>query len=1190
MGKVAKTQQKSCYDYHHDYGYSLLRPLLVVYSVTMSFRRLCLALCIVFHSLSANAQLSKGNQILIEHGLQLQGLCKDDCYMHLDTYSNANYTSILWSNEINVRRDDQGNIIETIVHSSRPDWMGTAPGFLWGRWAGDETNMPPYVTQYGGDEAPFMSQLITLQLSDEWELNQPEPRTRLVDWFNAVRTNYPNTILYHNSYGGQVSDGPLADFYTRAHPDMLSFDTYPFWYNGSGTSAGDTPFHWYGDLRRYREHARGANIPFGCYIQTYHSETEGVRNPSQSELRLLHFAALGFNAKVLMDFIYNTGATTLFDIQFNGSGDSFPNAMYYEKADINKRARNLGKALVRLQPIADAAPNSYTTGMMFVRGKDPSGSLNPFPIGFYAGDTGANAFTDWASDRNDPYLRGWVVTNKGTKNSGNAGDVIISWFKPLDESFDGPNYTNEIYMMVVNGLCDPTGTPADCLQEIKLNFLDTFTTVELLNPTNGLAEAQVLPVVSTRRQLVLNLNGGDAALFKFSDGAPFLGVPPVITNQPVGLTRISGTSATFTVGANGDASLVYQWKLNGTNIATATTSSFTINQVQSADAGNYTVVLTHTWGSVTSSIANLNVLFAPQISIQPQDQTVTPGANASFSVTASASPSPTYQWRVNGLNISGATGSSYTRPNVQAADAGNYSVVLANTGGSVTSSNALLTISGPPFITGQPQNRAALVGGTTTFNVIASGVAPLYYRWQKGGSNLSDNGSISGATTTVLTLSNVQASDLDNYTVIVSNIFGAVTSIPASLSIATQPAIQSSPQSRTNNAGTTATFNVIASGAGLSYQWQHGGTNLVDGSNITGAATDTLILNSVTKSDAGTYTVAITNAAGNTTSPAATLTILTPLPWYEPFNYISGAAISGQVTPSGLVWADVGTGTAGTNVTIEPGNLPVTNLASSVGNSIRFGGLGKSARLSFSPTFTSGTVYFSFALKVTDLTGASAAGGFFAGFNNSTGTQAGQPTIVDTRLYLRTASGGFNIGMAKSSDVATDWVWDPRTFTTNETVFIVGSYTFNTGGTANDASALWINPAPSDFGVPTAPASSMTSSVGTDIASIASFVFFKRSTTTEAAVMLADELRFGTTWASVTPAAAPVKMNSMTILQDGRVRLQGAGNPGNFIIETSRDLLTWTQVKTILSTGGAFEYIEPASYAFQRFYRINLVP
>jgi len=452
------------------------------------------------------AQIGKGHRILIERGLQIQGMVTRDDVFHLSTYSNANYTSINW------------------LWQSSPSQMGAAPGFPWARWAASETNVPP-----AGSEGPYMSQLITLQLGDEWNLNDNTIRTRAVNWFNTIRTNFPDTILYMNNFGGQVGDAQLGDFISRARPDMISFDSYP-WKSVFATTnpISGPPTSWYGDLRRYREHARGANIPLATYVQTFSARQDydqtHYRHPSPSELRLNHSAALAFNAKVLIDFTYNTGASSLFTPP---GGDSNPTPLLVEKADAALHARHLGKALVRLKPIADtASADLHTTSMMFLRGKNSNGTLNPVPIGFVPDPQDAN-YTDWVFQRNDPYLTGWAVTNVGTRNSGQRGDVIISWFKPLDESLDGPDYTNQIYMMVVNGLSDPIGATADCRQEIRLNFVNTTssTSVVLLDPATGRLQTNTLPVVSTPRQLVLDLNGGGAALFKFSNGAPFVGWP-----------------------------------------------------------------------------------------------------------------------------------------------------------------------------------------------------------------------------------------------------------------------------------------------------------------------------------------------------------------------------------------------------------------------------------------------------------------------------------------------------------------------------------------------------------------------------------------------------------------------------------------------------------------------------------------
>ena len=83
---------------------------------------------------------------------------------------------------------------------------------------------------------------------------------------------------------------------------------------------------------------------------------------------------------------------------------------------------------------------------------------------------------------------------------------------------------------------------------------------------------------------------------------------------------------------------------------------------------------------------------APTITTQPQSQTVGVGANAVFSVMAAGTSPLSYQWRLNGTNISGAVASSLTVTNAQVTNSGTYSVVITNAHGSVTSSNALLAV------------------------------------------------------------------------------------------------------------------------------------------------------------------------------------------------------------------------------------------------------------------------------------------------------------------------------------------------------------------------------------------------------------------------------------------------------------------------------------------------------------------
>lgn len=170
---------------------------------------------------------------------------------------------------------------------------------------------------------------------------------------------------------------------------------------------------------------------------------------------------------------------------------------------------------------------------------------------------------------------------------------------------------------------------------------------------------------------------------------------PAINTQPVSQTVTAGASVTFSVTASGNPSPSYQWRKNGADIAGANSSSYAISGVQPNHAGTYAVYVWNSQGNVTSQNATLTVNVPPQITSQPQSQTVAVGSSATFSVAASGFPAPSYQWRKNGTNITGATASSLALNNVQSADAGTYTVHVSNALGAVTSGNATLTVTAP---------------------------------------------------------------------------------------------------------------------------------------------------------------------------------------------------------------------------------------------------------------------------------------------------------------------------------------------------------------------------------------------------------------------------------------------------------------------------------------------------------------
>jgi hypothetical protein len=262
--------------------------------------------------------------------------------------------------------------------------------------------------------------------------------------------------------------------------------------------------------------------------------------------------------------------------------------------------------------------------------------------------------------------------------------------------------------------------------------------------------------------------------------------PPAITNSPQSLTVVAGTPATFTVGVSGTAPFSYQWGRNGTNIPGAIGASLVLPAAQPADEGDYFVVVTNTFGAVTSApAAVLTVIVPPSIVTQPESASVVPGTNVAFSVAATGTAPLEYQWRRNGVGLPGATNDSVTLTNVQSSDVGHYTVVVGNAGGSVTSAPAILTVLGPPVIVAGPVSQSVLAGANVSLSVTAGGSPPLGYQWRFNGADMP------GQTGSILSLPAVQPSSAGDYTVVVSNVVGVVTSTPpAHLTVITFAATQ----------------------------------------------------------------------------------------------------------------------------------------------------------------------------------------------------------------------------------------------------------------------------------------------------------------------------------------------------------------------------------------------------------------
>jgi alpha-tubulin suppressor-like RCC1 family protein len=400
-----------------------------------------------------------------------------------------------------------------------------------------------------------------------------------------------------------------------------------------------------------------------------------------------------------------------------------------------------------------------------------------------------------------------------------------------------------------------TGTPAPSYQWFKETVLIGGAT-SATYPLSGLS----LTDAGSYKVVVTNVAGSVTS----ANATLVVNVPPVITTAPVAQTVAAGTSANFAVVATGQPVPTYQWKFNGNVLAGATNAGLTVLATTLGDSGGYTVVVTNAGGSVTSAAAVLTVNAPPVITQQPSGRVVALGGAVSFGVVATGVPVPTYQWFKDGAAIAGATNASYAIAEVQATQAGEYTVTASNSLGAVTSANATLVVNRPVAITTPPANVTVSLGQAVSFTVVATGTAPLAYQWKRNGVE------VPGANAVILTLAEAGLSAAGNYTVVVSNAVNAVESAVAVLVVNTAPAITTPPAGQTVGVGARVIFSVVATGSPApTYQWKFNG-GVMNGE--TGA---TLTLAAAQLSQAGAYAVVVTNAVGVVTSAAASLTVVT---------------------------------------------------------------------------------------------------------------------------------------------------------------------------------------------------------------------------------------------------------------------------------------------------------------------------
>ncbi len=340
---------------------------------------------------------------------------------------------------------------------------------------------------------------------------------------------------------------------------------------------------------------------------------------------------------------------------------------------------------------------------------------------------------------------------------------------------------------------------------------------------------------------------------------------PVITRDPQSRKVLAGANVSLKVVVSATPPLVYQWQFNRLDLPGATEPGLSLNNVSSAQAGEYRVRVENAAGTVTSQAARVEVTQSVVITAGPANLTVVEGETAVFDVTATGTVPLAYQWRRNGVDVAGANTATFRLTNARTESAGAYQVIVSNAAGPVASAVANLTVNAGVRVLTQPTSRTVTTGSSVLFSVAATGTPPLSYQWQRDGVDLP------GATAPSLALPNVQPDAAGLYRAVVRNVVGGVSSAEAALQVLAPPSIQIQPSGLTVSLSGSASFNVAASGGiPLAYQWQR------NGGNISGATGSTLTIDNVGLADAGSYTVVVQNPVGAVTTQPVALTLNLP--------------------------------------------------------------------------------------------------------------------------------------------------------------------------------------------------------------------------------------------------------------------------------------------------------------------------
>gem|GEM_PF-2160745 len=398
---------------------------------------------------------------------------------------------------------------------------------------------------------------------------------------------------------------------------------------------------------------------------------------------------------------------------------------------------------------------------------------------------------------------------------------------------------------------------------------------------NALANNDAITVVLTSNATCLAATTATSAATTMTVNANLTPAVSIASNN--GASICSGTSTIFTATpTNGGASPAYQWKKNGTNVGTNSTT-YTDNALANNDAitcvmTSNATCLTASTGTSTAITMTVNTNLTPSVSIASNSgSTICAGTNVTYTATpTNGGVSPSYQWKKNGTNI-GTNASTYSNNTLANNDiiscvmTSNATCLTANTG---TSNNITMTVNAnvTPAISIASGSGTTICSGTSvTFTATPTngGAAPTY-QWKKNGTNVGS----SSATYTDNALANNDAITC----VLTSNATcpSPATATSAAVTMAVNPNLTPSVTIATSStfpicSGTSVIFTATPTNGGSSpsFQWKKNGVNV--GTNSTSYSINTLANSDVISCVLTSNATCLAASTGNSNNITATI-------------------------------------------------------------------------------------------------------------------------------------------------------------------------------------------------------------------------------------------------------------------------------------------------------------------------------